>query len=636
MQSYNLRRIGRFSGLLFILLSVCFAGWYLFFRTEPDSTVAVQSESIEPLPDPRLTYETPFRNVHPSAKYVGDAACANCHKEIDGSFHQHPMGRSAAFVGQESPLESYGVPSQNPIQLPTHSLTILRNETGTVHRLAGATPVTSTLPASDSKIDLVIGSGTRGRSYLTFDHGSVWQTGVSWFTDEARWNLSPGFELGKGGRRAIPPSCLFCHLNQSEPVPESINMYRKPVVGQPSIGCERCHGPGELHARHQANSPPAGTDYTIVNPKHLSAELQLDICRQCHLQGEVRVVRRGRDLFEYRPGLPLDLFQTTFVQPPEKSDSQKSVGQFEQMEKSVCFNKSKQAMTCTTCHDPHAATAKLDRDAFYSAKCVSCHAERGCSQAEPLRAEKNNSCVACHMPRRDSANIAHASVTDHRILRKADQLSAPPAGVGTGLPIVQYRHGTNRVRTEEIDRDFGIALAIQVPKIADGNIARAAATSAKGLLSLATTRFPDDALAWEAWGSVRDPLGRVQALRKAASLLPDSEQVLFSQAIAEGMAKEYPTALALTDRLIRMNPASIEHRQLRASILITMRDWAGAEKACREAISVNPMAAEPRALLRMSLNAQGKREEAKQQGEIALALEYNPAVQKEYRQWFGR
>ena len=35
-----------------------------------------------------------------------------------------------------------------------------------------------------------------------------------------------------------------------------------------AIGCERCHGPGELHVRGQ--EVVAGRDLTIVNPRHLS------------------------------------------------------------------------------------------------------------------------------------------------------------------------------------------------------------------------------------------------------------------------------------------------------------------------------------------------------------------------------
>src|ERR1700687_830422 len=46
--------------------------------------------------DPRLTFETRYRNVRPDVKYVGDGECAACHKGHCDSFHQHPMGQSVA------------------------------------------------------------------------------------------------------------------------------------------------------------------------------------------------------------------------------------------------------------------------------------------------------------------------------------------------------------------------------------------------------------------------------------------------------------------------------------------------------------------------------------------------------------
>src|SRR5581483_4419862 len=73
--------------------------WYGFFRT---GSVGPPPEGAQPAPDPpppdpRLTFPTPFRNVRPDVPYVGDAACAPCHQDIDRSYHADPMGRSAAF-----------------------------------------------------------------------------------------------------------------------------------------------------------------------------------------------------------------------------------------------------------------------------------------------------------------------------------------------------------------------------------------------------------------------------------------------------------------------------------------------------------------------------------------------------------
>ena len=43
--------------------------------------------------------DSPFQNARPGVAYVGDAACARCHREIALAYRSHPMGRSLAPVG---------------------------------------------------------------------------------------------------------------------------------------------------------------------------------------------------------------------------------------------------------------------------------------------------------------------------------------------------------------------------------------------------------------------------------------------------------------------------------------------------------------------------------------------------------
>src|SRR6516165_8314448 len=96
-------------GLLLALLALAAAaggGWYAFVRTDPAAPDPGR-EPEAPSPDPRLTFPTPYRNIHPSLRYVGDAACAGCHAEIDRSYHRHPMGLSAEFTARAAPVERF-------------------------------------------------------------------------------------------------------------------------------------------------------------------------------------------------------------------------------------------------------------------------------------------------------------------------------------------------------------------------------------------------------------------------------------------------------------------------------------------------------------------------------------------------
>jgi hypothetical protein len=396
-----------------------------------------------------------------------------------------------------------------------------------------------------------------------------------------------------------------------------------------------------LHARKQADTPTGGgSDDTIVNPKRLTGELQMDICRQCHLQGEQRIARRGREFGEFRPGMPLDLFMSVFVRRPDLADTSRSVGQFEQMERSTCFTKANGTMTCTTCHDPHAVPEPANKAAVYNGKCNTCHATRGCTEQPPARQAKNDSCIACHMPRKDSTSIVHAAVTDHTISRRGDKTPVPrPANTtARGVSIVPYRKPGPLVGDDDLDRDYGLALAKQLSKMPPNSPHfRGTSEEAVSKLRLATTRFPSDAAAWlnlsQAAGATRQQPLMAAAVGKADELLPNSEAVLSARVGVELLARKFDDALKLADRLIALNPASVEYRQMRATVLLTTRQWAKAEEASRDAIAVNALSAEAHVLRAMALRGLNRPDEANKEKEIAFALETDPGVRKQFETW---
>jgi hypothetical protein len=169
------------------------------------------------------------------------------------------------------------------------------------------------------------------------------------YTQKQRWDLSPGYEKGSiHFDRPIDPNCLFCHSNRVQPVALSVKRYEDPVFLGHAIGCERCHGPGELHARRQELA--GGRDLTIVKPRHLDPVLRGNVCEQCHLVGDQRVERLGRTAFDYRLGLPLTEF---FVDHGRTTDEgQELVGQVVQIKASRCFRASQGRLGCISCHDP--------------------------------------------------------------------------------------------------------------------------------------------------------------------------------------------------------------------------------------------------------------------------------------------
>src|SRR5262249_15131258 len=123
------------------------------------------------------------------------------------------------------------------------------------------------LAEANDEVQFVLGSGTRGKSYLVSLDGYLYQSPISWFAQKQTWDLSPGYEHLYPARRLVAAQCLFCHCNHADAVEGSLNHYRQPIFQGYAVGCERCHGPGELHVQsRQRGDAPAALDDTIVNP----------------------------------------------------------------------------------------------------------------------------------------------------------------------------------------------------------------------------------------------------------------------------------------------------------------------------------------------------------------------------------
>lgn len=587
-----------------------------------------------PPPDPRLTFETPFLNARPEIAYVGDAACFPCHRDITKSFHRHPMGRSAAMP------ETLPDGVEKFTEANRTQFTASGNIDYKVERRGEFYVQTETIKGTDGKpaiateatVVAAIGSGARGRSYLCSRDSSLWQTGPSWFSEKQIWDLSPGFTPGRHAQRAVIGRCLFCHVNQVELVEGSLNRFKEPFFGaQISIGCERCHGPGALHVSEQTDGKiPLGIiDYTIVNPKHLAADLREGICRQCHFQGTERVARRGRSEFEFRPGLPLDLFVGIFVKHPAITDYHQSVGQVEQIAISKCEAGSSGRFGCTSCHDPHKVPAAAEKDAFYRQKCLACHQDKGCSLPLPARKERNDACTACHMPKAASANIVHTAVTDHRVLRRELPATTAKLSLPTGeKPIgTMAGYGKRGPSEDERERDFGIALSrVVVSGKGDPTIAR----DAVQLLRQATERHRRDADAWDALAKLLFSQGELtesmRAAEAAVAASPSGEVYLATAAQVALRARRLDAARDFAQRAIDANPGNADNRLLLASALIESEKYADAELELRKLLQLAPNHAFARGELAACLHKQGRARIALTELDLAMSIDPRQAA----------
>ena len=86
--------------------------------------------------------------------------------------------------------------------------------------------------------------GTRGYAFLVEREGNLFQSPIAWYSQGRKWDLAPDYRVHNWHfNRLITPGCLFCHTNRFD------QAGREPVFHGLTIGCERCHGPGELHVR---------------------------------------------------------------------------------------------------------------------------------------------------------------------------------------------------------------------------------------------------------------------------------------------------------------------------------------------------------------------------------------------------
>ena len=285
----------------------------------------------------------------------------------------------------------------------------------------------ATVFESVRQLEYAIGSGENGVSFAVSRDGHLFQAPLSYYSKPARWDLSPGFEKAdEGFSRPIHEACIACHSGRPRPAGDGEAHYLDPPFAEMAIGCENCHGPGQLHVAERSRASRTLPDTSIVNPARLPARIAEDICMRCHQAGDARVLLPGKHYGDFRPGTPL-IRTVAIVSLPHADRNEDLLEHHSAMKLSKCYRATNGKLSCLTCHDPHEQPDAASAPGYFRAKCLGCHDTQSCrlEMTARRRTIPADNCIACHMPKRSVEKISHSALTNHRIPARPDEPPPP-------------------------------------------------------------------------------------------------------------------------------------------------------------------------------------------------------------------
>lgn len=598
--------------VLVVLLAA--GGWYVRSRFLP------REQPPNPFDLPPLS-ASPFLNTSPEVSYVGVKVCAECHKGKHRTWQYTPHSKALGDLNlADEPADAQFVHAASG---QTNSI---YRDHGQMHHRSAARDEHGEFVVEDHVIRFLVGSGHHTRSYLVEDDGFLSESPLTWYTSRKAWGMSPGYDRPnhRGFERATDSSCLFCHVGRIS-APDS--SYQRMTFLEQPIGCERCHGPGELHVTEE-RAIKAGSKskqdrrQTIVHPAKLDRARNEAICSQCHLNADSAVVLRGRSMSDFRPGLPLSDFCVSYrLDTP--SSQMKVVGHVDQLHLSPCYQKSED-LTCTTCHDPHASSGPKEARQRSRQTCIGCHGKEGCKLPSHKRLERSptNDCLVCHMPQVDT-EIQHVAFTHHRIgVHSGKKYSS---GTSSRLPSLVVLEEPPLSALDR-DRNLGLAYFSLAQRQTDAEAVTVYQERATRLLEETRKRGLPDGEAAAALARLcrrskpEKALGLARAALDDARLSPKARiNALFLTAevsLNAGRLREAQQALEKLTSLRRLSQDWLLLGLCRQG----SGDLAGAQRDLEKAISIAPFRPDLREHLARIHEQRGNHEAARREQSIAARL----------------
>lgn len=344
--------------------------------------------------------------VHFSGReFAGSSTCASCHESVSESHSHTPHQLTSQIASLESVKGSFDSGENVVILNERLKVVMEQSDSGLFQRgFVGPTEV------EKKPMEIVIGSGRKGQTYLYWEDHALFQLPASYYTADDTWTNSPGYSTDQlVFNRSIPARCLECHSTyfKTEKFVADRETFDPDQV-MLGVDCERCHGPAADHVTFHVRYPEEREGKNIINPARLTRQRRLDNCALCHSGLRENLMPSfsyivGKDLADYSyPGYQADSGATLDVHG----------NQYGLLLESKCFRMS-ETMDCSTCHNVHVKETREVR--LFSSRCMNCHEREGgnfCKQPEIHGLVLSNNCIDCHMPALPSRQVFLRSSQD--------------------------------------------------------------------------------------------------------------------------------------------------------------------------------------------------------------------------------
>ncbi len=272
-------------------------------------------------------------------------------------------------------------------------------------------------------VSFVYGSKWKQR-YFTKKGDDYYPLGAQWDVTHQVWRpylVAPNtdwwvpFYPADNMQRPTGPLCDGCH---------SVNYdIQTKTVTEWNVGCEKCHGPGSLHAQKPSQA-------NIVNPARLTTIHATNVCIQCHSQGQPLSnpisgkyydwpvgFQVGMDLKDYWKLEEHKLGEQTFTHFADGT-AHKNRMQGNDFVQSAMYT---HGVSCYGCHDVHGTENNADLLKPANVMCLECHGPGSPNGPHAATIEAHthhqagtagNECVSCHMPKIEQ-EIADVNIRSH-------------------------------------------------------------------------------------------------------------------------------------------------------------------------------------------------------------------------------